>query len=69
MSRVLRFDNRIEEYLKREAEELKTLGIHPVSRPMALRYLIEKYNAGKMFERMKANRKKRNKKDIVINLK
>ena len=69
MSNVVRFDKKVEDYLKREADELRALGIQPVSRPMALRYLIEKYNAGKMFESMKASRKKRNKNGIVINLK
>jgi len=63
MSRVS-FDDKIEMYLQQQINELKKLGIHPVSRPMALRYIIEK-NKEIM---MDVKRKKKRRNEVVIKL-
>ena len=64
MARV-QFDEMIETYLQRQMIELKALGIKPVSRPMALRYIIEQ-NRHIMME---ARRKKKSKDWVSIRLK
>ena len=61
----MRFDERIENYLQNEIKELKALGIYPVTRPMALRSIIEKNRLIKM----ETKRKKRSRFGVIINLK
>ena len=69
MLRLGPYEKRINNYLKIEAEKLKRLGIQPVSRPMALNYLLEKYRIGEIFKKMESKRMKRNKREIVIKIK
>ena len=41
MSKVLRFDDKIEAYLNEQIIKLKQLGLKNVSKPDALRFMIE----------------------------
>lgn len=65
MNKRLRFDEKIENYLQQQINELKKIGISPVSRPMALRYIIEK-NKEIMCDVKKKNKRKR---EVIIKLK
>ncbi len=65
MSKILRFDDRIEKYIQQQIKQLEAIGIHPVSRPMALRFIIEK-NKEVM---MDVRRKKKRRNEVVIKLK
>lgn len=65
MSRIIKFDDKIEEYLQQQIKRLKDLGINPVTRPMALGYIIEQ-NKKVMVELRRKNKRKN---DIIIKLK
>ena len=61
MSRV-RFDDKIEAYLNEQIMKLKQLGLKNVSKPDALRFIIEQNKA----VQMKVKRKRSSKKGILF---
>ena len=62
MSKILRFDDKIEEYLNEQINKLKQLGIKNVSKPDALRFIIQQNKE----VNLRLKRKNKSKNGILI---
>ena len=62
MSKLLRFDEKVEAYLNEQISKLKELGIKNVSKPDALRFIIEQNKA----VNLKLRRKRRSKHGLLF---
>ena len=62
MSKLLRFDEQVEAYLNEQINKLKQLGIKNISKPDALRFIIEQNKAAQL----KMKRKKRSKNGFIF---
>ena len=71
MSKLLRFDEKVEAYLNEQIIKLKQLGINHVSKPDALRFIIEQNRAVQLKIKkepilIQVQRKRRSKKGLLF---